>query len=179
LNDKTELQFVSALQGDGTPRLLLPHPLDRLTELEIRTLVLVYERNTAKDIARVEGVSPDAIVARINRARNKLGGISRLAAARQLVSAIPAGAYHSMVPYPMGMPDNHTLVQQDLASSEGLDDTILPHRLWRLPLSTKTRPVNDDSILARIIWPIVVAILIVMMMAILQAVMVGINRLRL
>lgn len=84
-----------------------------------------------------------------------------------------------MAPQPMGMPENLTLVQQDLASSEEADDTLLPQRLWRLPFPTKTRPVNDDSILARIIWPIVVAVLIVMMMAILQAVMIGIDRLRL
>jgi DNA-binding CsgD family transcriptional regulator len=165
--------------GDIGLRDSLPHPLNTLTALEIRTLVLVYERNTAKDIARIERVTPDAVVARINRARSKLGGISRLAAARQIVAALQTHTYHSVIPHPMGVPDEEPVPQTNLASLEGQADNMAAQALWKLPIPTKVRPVNDDSLLARLVWPIVVAVLIVVMMAILQAVMVGIDRLRL
>lgn len=157
----------------------LQHPYDKLTDLEIRTLVYVYTRHTAKDIARIEGVSPDAVVARINRARSKLGGISRLDAARRIVAAIPPEAYHSIVPQPMGLLDRSEPEHLESAMAEEPETSQTSSRIWRFPLPSKARPVNDDPLLHRIVWPIAVAVLIVLAMAVLQAVMVGLDRLRL
>ena len=177
MGEENRLGHAARSASDVTTGNVLPPPFDRLTPLEIRTLLLVFERNTAKDIARIEGVTPDAIVARINRARNKLGGITRIAAARNLMAALPTDAYHSMIPHPLGISENASFDQVHLASSQ--EDAIrqAPSSIWQMPLPTKQRPVNDDPLIARIIWPIVVAVLIVVMMAILQAVMVGLDRL--
>lgn len=156
----------------------LPHPLDKLTELEIRTLIYVYARHTAKDIARVEGVTPDAVVARINRARGKLGGISRVDAARRIVTALPPEAYQSLVPQQMGLLDPLYPEQTEFATAEDREPDRVSSRTWQFPLPSKDRRINDDPLLHRIVWPIVVAVLIVLAMAVLQAVMVGLDRLR-
>lgn len=156
----------------------LEHPYDKLTDLEIRTLIYVYTRHTAKDIARIEGVSPDAVVARINRARSKLGGISRLDAARRVIAALPPEAYHSIAPQPMGLLDRAEPEHLESARAEEHETGQTSSRAWQFPLPSKARPVNDDPLLHRIVWPIVVAVLIVLAMAVLQAVMVGLDRLR-
>lgn len=156
----------------------LQHPYNKLTDLEIRTLIYVYTRHTAKDIARIEGVSPDAIVARINRARGKMGGISRLDAARRIVAVLPQEAYHSIAPQQMGLLDRPEPEQLGSARAEEPETSKAPSQAWRFPFPSKARPVNDDPLLHRIVWPIVVAVLIVLAMAVLQAVMVGFDRLR-
>lgn len=156
----------------------LEHPYDKLTELEIRTLIYVYTRHTAKDIARIEGVSPDAVVARINRARSKMGGISRLDAARRIVAVLPPETYHSIAPQPMGLLEKPEPEHHESARAEEPGTSQTSSRPWRFPLPSKARPVNDDPLLHRIVWPIVVAVLIVLAMAVLQAVMVGLDRLR-
>lgn len=156
----------------------LQHPYDKLTDLEIRTLIYVYTRHTAKDIARIEGVSPDAVVARINRARGKMGGISRLDAARRIVAALPPETYHSIAPQQMGLLVRPEPEHVEPARAEEPETNQVSSRPWRFPLPSKARPVNDDPLLHRIVWPIVVAVLIVLTMAVLQAVMVGLDRLR-
>lgn len=179
MTDRNTPQQGDLSSGDATPRMPFPYPIHKLTALEVRTMMLVYERNTAKDIARIERVTPDAVVARINRARNKLGGISRLAAARLIMAALPPSTNHSMIPQPMGIGEIQSSLQNDIAIAEDVVSDRMPQGIWKLPLPTKARPVNDDPLLARIIWPVVVSVLIVVMMAILQAVMVGLDRLRL
>jgi DNA-binding CsgD family transcriptional regulator len=74
-----------------------------LTDLEKSTLLLVYQRFTAKEIARKEGVTPDAINARLKRSRAKLGGISSAAAARLVYGQHEDSAYQSLVSHPLAV----------------------------------------------------------------------------
>ena len=153
--------------------------IERLTALEISTLRHVLDLRTAKEIARIEKVSEDAIVNRINRARSKLGGVSRVQAARlveQHLRAIKSdpSTSHSMVSHSMGG-DAAGFVQH----GEGVptQSTIASGFGW--PFPTRGRPVNDDPLVARIAWPIGLAFFTVMVLVILNTVLQSLNNLRL
>ncbi len=163
----------------------------RLTAIEIATLRHVLDHRTAKEIARIEGVSEDAIVNRINRARAKLGGVSRIAAARMVAAhfnempAIEAvtsiqTASHQMVSQPMGVSDIEPFAQVEGAPplSEGAIGTGRLGTGMRWPFPTRERPTNDDSVSARIAWPIGLAFLTVLALVMLNAVLVSLNNLR-
>lgn len=158
--------------------------LDRLTPLEISTLRHVHDHLTAKEIARIEGVSEDAIVNRINRARAKLGGVSRVQAAKLVAQSAPqspqpiaVGASHQMGYQPMG----------DDAAALALHTTVIPMTQaaranasgFGWPFPTKSRPVNDDPLIARIAWPIGLAFLTVLALVMLNTVLQSLGNLRL
>ncbi len=58
--------------------------LETLTSAEREALRLVAEGRTSKEVARALGISASAVNQRIDGARQKLGGITRLEAARRL-----------------------------------------------------------------------------------------------
>jgi DNA-binding CsgD family transcriptional regulator len=164
----------------------------RLTAIEIATLRHVLDHRTAKEIARIEGVSEDAIVNRINRARAKLGGVTRIAAARIVaehfgevpaVQAVtsPLAASHQMVSQPMGVSEVQPFAQVDGAPplSDGLVGTRHIGAGIRWPFPTRERPTNDDPVAARIAWPIGLAFLTVLALVMLNTVLVSLNNLRL
>jgi DNA-binding CsgD family transcriptional regulator len=159
-----------------------PHAVERLTALEISTLRHVLDHRTAKEIARIENVSEDAIVNRINRARGKLGGVSRVEAARLVERHFGSAgrttiASHPLVSHSMGG-DAAVAIQhvdgvpmqpprQDDASGFG----------W--PFPTRNRPINDDPLVARMAWPIGLAFLTVLALVMLNTVLQSLNNLRL
>lgn len=156
--------------------------VERLTALEITTLRHVLDHRTAKEIARIENVSEDAIVNRINRARGKLGGVSRVQAAR-------------LVEQHFGATDHPAKASQPLVShSMGGDAAVVVHHVEGIPMQpaltarasefgwpfpTKGRPVNDDPLVARIAWPIGLAFLTVLALVMLNTVLQSLNNLRL
>lgn len=156
--------------------------VERLTKLEISTLRHVLDHRTAKEIARIENVSEDAIVNRINRARGKLGGVSRVQAAR-LVEQHFGGVER--------MPDtSHPLVSHSM----GGDAAVAVHHVEGIPTAsarpasasgfgwpfpTKDHPINDDPLVARIAWPIGLAFLTVLALVMLNTVLQSLNNLRL
>jgi DNA-binding CsgD family transcriptional regulator len=154
--------------------------ISRLTAIEIATLRHVLDHRTAKEIARIEGVSEDAIVNRINRARAKLGGVSRVAAARMVQQHFDQTASHQLVSQPMGVADTVTLAQVDGASplSANVPISERPLRSFAWPFPTKERPINDDPIVTRIAWPIGLAFLTVLALVMLNAVLVSLSNIR-
>lgn len=171
------------------------HPVDRLTALEIATLRHVLDHRTAKEIARIEGVSEDAIVNRINRARAKLGGVSRVEAARivgasgaDAAMARPAradsggaashpAASHQMVSQPMGVASATIAPQTDPAAP--VREMVGKGSSFPWPFPTANRPRNDDSLTARIAWPIILAFLTVLALVMLNTVLQSLNNVRL
>ena len=183
--------------------------LERLTPLEISTLRHVHDHLTAKEIARIEGVSEDAIVNRINRARAKLGGVSRVQAAKlvaqaaplpatpaqptpsvsaapaePVVAAVPAPASvavaatsHQMGYQPMGDDAAAPLPHQGTTSMPTADRAGASGFGW--PFPTKSRPFNDDRLIARIAWPIGLAFLTVLALVMLNTVLQSLGNLRL
>lgn len=154
--------------------------VERLTALEISTLRHVLDHRTAKEIARIENVSEDAIVNRINRARGKLGGVSRVQAARIVEQHFGGGrhvpeASHPLVSHSMGgdaaIVGHHSdpIPTQPALAASGFG--------W--PFPTKGRPVNDDPLVARIAWPIGLAFLTVLALVMLNTVLQSLNNLRL
>ncbi|MCC7393715.1 MAG: hypothetical protein IT553_02545 [Sphingomonadaceae bacterium] len=146
-----------------------------LTETEIRTLRLVYQRFTSKEIARREGVTPDAVTARLKRARAKLGGLSSVAASRLVHGMATDATYHPVVSPSLAVDDEP--FAKDEASATVTIRRLQP-RLLRLPFPTRERATNDDTIIARIAWPVIIATLIAVGILVIQAAMVGADRLR-
>jgi DNA-binding CsgD family transcriptional regulator len=161
------------------------HPVDRLTAREIATLRHVLDHRTAKEIARIEGVSEDAIVNRINRARAKLGGVSRVEAARIVgasIGAAPAAdtamaTSHQMVSQPMGVASAAVAAQSDPAAPAGEMAGKASSFPWPFPTANRQR--NDDSLTARIAWPIILAFLTVLALVMLNTVLQSLNNVRL
>lgn len=159
-------------------------PVDRLTAREIATLRHVLDHRTAKEIARIEGVSEDAIVNRINRARAKLGGVSRVEAARivgaNIGDAAPRiphqTASHQMVSQPMGVASLAVAAQTDPATPVKELARTGSSLAW--PFPTANRPTNDDSLTARIAWPIILAFLTVLALVMLNTVLQSLNNVR-
>lgn len=160
-------------------------PVDKLTAREIATLRHVLDHRTAKEIARIEGVSEDAIVNRINRARAKLGGVSRVAAARIVAAHIDAAAVpappeiasHQMVSQPMGVASAAIAPHSDPAAPIGEMAGGSSGFAWPFPTPGRTR--NDDSLTARIAWPIILAFLTVLALVMLNTVLQSLNNVRL
>lgn len=161
------------------------NPVDKLTALEISTLRHVLDHRTAKEIARIEGVSEDAIVNRINRARAKLGGVSRVEAARIVgasidappVAAAPVATSHQMVSQPMGVASAAITPQTDPAAP--VREMVGKGSNFPWPIPTANRPRNDDSLTARIAWPIILAFLTVLALVMLNTVLQSLNNVRL
>lgn len=167
------------------------NPVDRLTAREIATLRHVLDHRTAKEIARIEGVSEDAIVNRINRARAKLGGVSRVEAARIVSASIGAGPMattaaamsappatsHQMVSQPMGVASATVAQQTDPATP--VREMVGKGSSFPWPFPTANRPRNDDSLTARIAWPIILAFLTVLALVMLNTVLQSLNNVRL
>jgi DNA-binding CsgD family transcriptional regulator len=161
------------------------HLVEKLTAREIVTLRHVLDHRTAKEIARIEGVSEDAIVNRINRARAKLGGVSRIEAARIVGASIgnPAapeqapGTSHQMVSHPTGVASAAIAPQTSPAAPVG--ETAGKGSSFPWPFPTADRPRNDDSLTARIAWPIILAFLTVLALVMLNTVLQSLNNVRL
>lgn len=161
------------------------NPVDKLTALEISTLRHVLDHRTAKEIARIEGVSEDAIVNRINRARAKLGGVSRVEAARIVGASIDGSAApgaarsasHQMVSQPMGVASAAAVAQTDPAVP--VRELAGRSSSFPWPFPTADRPRNDDSLTARIAWPIILAFLTVLALVMLNTVLQSLNNVRL
>lgn len=190
--------------------------LERLTPLEISTLRHVHDHLTAKEIARIEGVSEDAIVNRINRARAKLGGVSRVQAAKLVAQAAPLPAAPAPLPAAPAQPTpavsaapaepvvatgpapasvaggatSHQMGYQPMGDDAA---ALLPHQGttpmptadragasgFGWPFPTKSRPVNDDRLIARIAWPIGLAFLTILALVMLNTVLQSLGNLRL
>jgi DNA-binding CsgD family transcriptional regulator len=164
-----------------------PHPgqpaadssgVARLTALEISTLRHVLDHRTAKEIARIEHVSEDAIVNRINRARAKLGGVTRVQAARlveQYFGAQPAS--HPLVSQPMGGDATPVSSHVEGIPTPSAHPATASGFGW--PFPTKRRPINDDPVALRIAWPFGLAFLTVLALVMLNTVLQSLNNLRL
>ncbi|MEQ1724588.1 MAG: hypothetical protein ABL882_01510 [Sphingopyxis sp.] len=150
-----------------------PAPFNQLTMLEANTLAYVFAHYTAKEIAQIEGVTPDAIVARINRARRKLGNVPRNKASRMVVEQFGESTYQRMVSQSLGIPPSQEFGHTPLASAGTTDQVQAARFNW--PVPTKGRPTNDDSQLARLIWPVVLALVTIIAMILLQSLMIGLN----
>lgn len=148
-------------------------PYNQLTVLEANTLIYVFQHHTAKEIALIEGVSPDAIVARINRARRKLGNVSRAKASRMIIDAFGKETYQRMVSQPLVISVPQDTGHTPLAPAGATGPVRAARFHW--PVPTRGRPTNDDSHLARIIWPVVLALLTIVAMILLQSLMIGLN----
>lgn len=167
------------------------NPVDRLTAREVATLRHVLDHRTAKEIARIEGVSEDAIVNRINRARAKLGGVSRVEAARIVGASIavspapapsaapaaPPAASHQMVSQPMGVAS--VAVAPQTSPAAPVREMVGKGSSFPWPFPTANRPKNDDSLTARIAWPIILAFLTVLALVMLNTVLQSLNNVRL
>lgn len=152
--------------------------VERLTPLEISTLRHVLDHRTAKEIARIESVSEDAIVNRINRARAKLGGVSRIEAARLVEQHLgPGSASHRLVSQPMGGDGTTILQHVDGIPTQTARPASASGFGW--PFPTKDRPINDDPLVARIAWPIGLAFLTVLALVMLNTVLQSLGNLRL
>ena len=157
--------------------------VERLTPLEISTLRHVLDHRTAKEIARIESVSEDAIVNRINRARAKLGGVTRIEAARLVEQHLggnhfsPETASHRLVSQPMGGDGTAILQHIDGIPTQTARPTSASGFGW--PFPTKGRPINDDPLVARIAWPIGLAFLTVLALVMLNTVLQSLGNLRL
>lgn len=156
--------------------------VERLTALEVSTLRHVLDHRTAKEIARIENVSEDAIVNRINRARGKLGGVSRVQAARlveqHLGPADPESiASHRLVSHAMGGDAAIAIHHAESIPTPPAGTVSASGFGW--PFPTKGRPVNDDPLVARIAWPIGLAFLTVLALVMLNTVLQSLSNLRL
>ena len=160
-----------------------PSAVERLTALEISTLRHVLDHRTAKEIARIEHVSEDAIVNRINRARAKLGGVSRIEAARLVEQHFGAqknggeSTSHRLVSQPMVGDGTAILQHIEAIPTQTARPASASGFGW--PFPTKGRSINDDPLVARIAWPIGLAFLTVLALVMLNTVLQSLGNLRL
>jgi DNA-binding CsgD family transcriptional regulator len=79
--------------------------IDGLSPRERECLLLVDRHLSSKEIARELGISEHTVVTHINRARQRLGSVSRYEAARRVAEAAPADVPSAWGPPSMGMAD--------------------------------------------------------------------------
>lgn len=144
----------------------------KLSVAQIETLRLVYAHKNSKEIARIMGVSSHTVDERIRVAMRKLGVDSRTKAALAVASETEPTAYQSLMYQPsvIGFGDDQ------LHSLEPLPEVVRPDPFWtRLPFPTRRRPYNTDTLGARLLWPLVIAISTIMAFAALYAVLLGLG----
>jgi DNA-binding CsgD family transcriptional regulator len=147
-------------------------PLAKLSAVQIETLRLVYAHKNSKEIARVMGVSSHTVDERIRVAIRKLGVDSRTKAALIVASHSDPEAYQSLM-YQLSVIG---LPVEQLQLERPQPELVRPDPLWmRPPFPTRRRPYNTDTLGARLLWPLLIAIATIMAFAALYAVMLGLG----
>jgi DNA-binding CsgD family transcriptional regulator len=152
-------------------------PVARLSDGQIKCLLLVDKHHNSKEIAARLGISPHTVDQRIRGALDKLGVERRGEAARLVAAAIPANdaTYQRLIhqsPYidpnpPTGQqegtvrtsirhadragevsPSGHLTEQSPVGSGSPL----------QLPFATRSHPSNEMSVGFRLLWIVLIAI---------------------
>lgn len=145
--------------------------LDRLTAIQLETLRHVLEHRSSKEIARIMGVSPHTVDARIKAAIRNLGVTSRVEAARLLVEHGAAPAYQPLI-Y-----QSPELASTATEQEEGGVPVAAVAGSFRLspPFPTRDRPFNTHGRRERILWPMLIAFGTIMAFAALYSVLLGLG----
>jgi DNA-binding CsgD family transcriptional regulator len=125
--------------------------IQRLTRGQIDCLVLVHQHLTSKEIAPILGISPHTVDQRIRASLRTLGCDSRAKAAQMVSSqapSAPAFKWHS------ADADLGDTMMRPLGQSA---TPVHSKRPIRLPIATKSYPVNDMSVPVRLLWIVLIA----------------------
>ncbi len=132
--------------------------LSRLTEAQRECLRLVHQHKTTAEIAHILGLAGVTVNKRIDRARHKLGGISRGQAAQLLAAAESLPPYDKIIRRKISLPGDGRpailpLVDQVEAPgwNSGAEINRAARRVFPWPFRTRERPTNDLSIGARLL----------------------------
>lgn len=145
--------------------------VDRLSAVQVETLRLVFEHRSSKEIARIMGVSPHTVDARIKGAIRQLGVSSRIEAARLVAESPEAASYQPLV-Y-----QSPVLAQPAIVPEEGqVPAGVTLNPFWlNPPFPTRGRPYNVHGRRERILWPMLIAFGTIMAFAALYSVLLGLG----
>jgi DNA-binding CsgD family transcriptional regulator len=148
------------------------YPVATLSAAQIDTLRLVYAHKNSKEIARIMNVSSHTVDERIRTAMRKLGVDSRTKAAIIVAAHDEQLGYQSLIYQPSGVGP----ASQPEQTNRPHEEAPRSDPLWmRPPFPTRRRPYNTDSLGARLLWPLLIAIATIMAFAALYAVMLGLG----
>jgi DNA-binding CsgD family transcriptional regulator len=146
--------------------------IEKLSAAQVETLRHVYAHQNSKEIARMMGVSPHTVDARIKAAIRILGVSTRIEAARIVHDASDPAAYQPLVYQPPELAYPPQAAETDRAQSEKRQPSIFS---IGYPFPTKGRPFNTHGRRERILWPILIAFGTIMAFAALYTVLLGLG----
>lgn len=146
--------------------------IEKLSAAQVETLRHVYAHQNSKEIARLMGVSPHTVDARIKSAIRILGVSTRIEAARIVHDASDPAAYQPLVYQPPELAYPPQAAETDRAQSEKRQSGIFS---IGYPFPTKGRPFNTHGQRERILWPILIAFGTIMAFAALYTVLLGLG----
>lgn len=146
--------------------------IEKLSAAQVETLQHVYAHQNSKEIARLMGVSPHTVDARIKAATRILGVSTRIEAARLVHDANGQPAYQSLV---YQSPELEFSQQAEEAGQAQGDDRQPSIFSIGYPFPTKGRPINTHGRRERILWPILIAFGTIMAFAALYTVLLGLG----
>lgn len=146
--------------------------VEKLSAAQVETLQHVFAHRNSKEIARIMGVSPHTVDARIKAAIRLLGVGTRVEAAK-------------VVSEQHGEPRYQPLVYQspELAiPAPAIETERAAGTKWQprpigigFPFPTRGRPFNTHGLRERILWPILIAFGTIMAFAALYTVLLGLG----
>ncbi|MFN3748462.1 MAG: response regulator transcription factor [Sphingorhabdus sp.] len=146
--------------------------IEKLSAVQVETLQHVFAHQSSKEIARIMGVSPHTVDARIKAAIRILGVTSRIEAARIVSESAGSTSYQPLV---YQSPELAISAQsQDMGQARGIERQPGLFSIG-LPFPTKGRPSNLHGRRERVLWPILIAFGTIMAFAALYAVLLGLG----
>ena len=136
-----------------------------LTEKDRVTLRHVLAHRTSKEIALILGESPHTVDARLKRIMRRVDAPSRVEAARLLLGE-RGDEYQPLV---CQSPDLRG------GSATGQDGEASGISGLGLPFPTPKQPINRQPIMARLFWPIQIAMASIAGVALLRGILLGLN----
>lgn len=144
----------------------------RLNAVQEETLRHVLAHRSSKEIARIMGVSPHTVDARIKTAIRLLGVASRSEAALLLAQRDGGAPYQPLI-YQSPELQSTPLAAEDALVPGGAGTA---RRFWLgAPFPTRDRPYNMHGQRERILWPILIAFGTIMAFAALYSVLLGLG----
>jgi DNA-binding CsgD family transcriptional regulator len=145
---------------------------EELSAVQVETLQHVYAHQNSKEIARIMGVSPHTVDARIKSAIRILGVSSRIEAAKVVNERFGKMPYQSLVYQPpeLVIPPQAA----EAGHAPGAERQASPFSIG-YPFPTGGRPFNTHGLRERILWPILIAFGTIMAFAALYAVLLGLG----
>lgn len=146
--------------------------IEKLSAAQVETLRHVYAHQNSKEIARLMGVSPHTVDARIKAAIRILGVSTRIEAARVVNDASDRSTYQPLVYQPPELANPQQASETGHAQGAERQPGIFS---IGYPFPTKGRPFNTHGRRERILWPILIAFGTIMAFAALYTVLLGLG----